>query len=153
MNIQQEDPGTTDVHALLLEHLADMRRHSPPESVHALDIDALRHPALTFWTVREKGELLGCGAIKQLDADSVEIKSMKTAPSHLRKGVARLLLNHMLAVASERNLKYLLLETGTPEAFDAARNLYKNLGFVECEPFADYQYDPYSVFMRYELVS
>ncbi|MFK7860559.1 MAG: GNAT family N-acetyltransferase [Granulosicoccus sp.] len=151
MKIQEEDPGTTDVRALLLEHLAAMRTHSPPESVHALDIDALRLPAITFWTVRENDELLGCGGLKQLNVESAEIKSMKTASAHHRKGVARLLLSHILDVAKERKLEYLLLETGTPEAFVPARRLYERHGFVECEPFADYKRDPYSVFMRCDI--
>jgi len=151
MKIQIEDPGATDVHALLLEHLADMREHSPPESVHALDLEALRVPALTFWTIRDSGVLQGCGALKMLDGESAEIKSMKTATEHLRKGVARFLLHHIMAIAEERKLKYLLLETGTPDAFAPARKLYASLGFVESEPFADYERDPYSVFMRYTV--
>ncbi|ASJ72052.1 GNAT family N-acetyltransferase [Granulosicoccus antarcticus] len=153
MKIQEEDPGTDDVHALLLEHLADMHSHSPPESTHALDMVALRNPDITFWSVRDEGVLQGCGALKQLDAESAEIKSMKTAPAHLRKGVAQLLLSHMLEVAKTRGLKYLLLETGTPEAFTPARQLYARHGFVECEPFADYKLDPYSVFMRCDVAA
>ncbi|WP_088921861.1 GNAT family N-acetyltransferase [Granulosicoccus antarcticus] len=148
MNIQEEDPGTDDVHALLLEHLADMRIHSPLESIHALDIAALRMPAITFWTVRDEGVLQGCGALKQLDTELAEIKSMRTAPEHQRKGVANLLMHHILSVAAERELKYLLLETGTPDAYKPARLLYASHGFVECPPFADYKLDPYSVFMR-----
>lgn len=151
MIIQQEDPGITDVHALLLEHLTDMRKHSPPDSVHALDMAALRAPDITFWTVRDNGELQGCGALKQLDSDSAEIKSMKTAQAHQRKGVAGLLLSYMVTVAKQRELKFLLLETGSPDAFTPARELYKRHGFVECEPFADYTHDPYSVFMQLEL--
>ena len=148
MEIQEEDPRTADIHALLLEHLQDMRTHSPPESVHALDIEAIAAPEITFWTVRDNGALLGCGAIKMLDAESAEIKSMKTATAHRRKGVAQLLLNHIITVAKQRNLKRLLLETGTPDAFATARKLYARHGFVDCEPFADYIHDPYSVFMQ-----
>jgi len=151
MKIQEEDPGTPDVHALLLEHLADMRTHSPPESVHALDMEALRVPSVTFWTVRENGTLLGCGALKQLDTRTAEIKSMKTAPAHHRRGVARRLLRRILIVANERNIQQVFLETGSPEAFIPARKLYENHGFVECEPFADYKPDPYSVFMRFDV--
>ncbi|MFK7893070.1 MAG: GNAT family N-acetyltransferase [Granulosicoccus sp.] len=151
MKIQEEDPGTVDVHKLLLEHLADMRTHSPPESVHALDLAALRVPAITFWTIRDAGVLQGCGALKQLNNHSAEIKSMKTAPLHLRKGVAQRLLVHIIFVASQRQLTSLLLETGTPDAFAPARKLYENNGFVECEPFGEYQHDPYSMFMRCEL--
>jgi len=98
MNIEEEYPGTADVHTLLLEHLADMRIHSPPESVHALDLSALREPNITFWAVREEGLLKGCGAIKQLNVNSAEIKSMKTAAAHLRKGVAELLLRHIISM-------------------------------------------------------
>jgi putative acetyltransferase len=152
MKIYEEDPSTVDVQKLLLEHLADMRTHSPPESVHALDIEELRGPAITFWTVRENDVLLGCGALKTLDSESAEIKSMKTAQNHQRKGVARLLLQHMMTVAADRSLKFLLLETGTPDAFEPARRLYASHGFVECDPFADYRQDPYSVFMQRTLV-
>lgn len=151
LKIQQEDPVATDIHALLLEHLEDMRTHSPPDSVHALDMAALRDPLITFWTVRENDVLLGCGALKTLNAESAEIKSMKTAPAHQRKGVARLLLQHILKIAAERNLKFVLLETGTPDAFAPARKLYTNHGFVECEPFADYCSDPFSIYMRHAL--
>jgi len=151
MNIEEEYPGTADVHTLLLEHLADMRIHSPPESVHALDLSALREPNITFWAVREEGLLKGCGAIKQLNVNSAEIKSMKTAAAHLRKGVAELLLRHIISIGKERNIKFLLLETGTPKAFAPARKLYEKHGFVECEPFDQYTPDPYSVFMRLEL--
>ncbi len=148
MEIQKENPRTADIQALLLEHLEDMRTHSPPESVHALDMEAITAPEITFWSVRDNGVLLGCGAIKMLDAESAEIKSMKTATAHQRKGVAQLLLNHIITVAKQRNLKRLLLETGTPDAFAPARKLYAKHGFVECEPFADYSPDPYSVFMQ-----
>ncbi len=153
MKIQQQDPGEIDVHTLLLEHLADMHTHSPPESAHALDLAALRMPAITFWTVRDNGVLLGCGALKQLDAGSAEIKSMKTAPAHERKGVASLLLEHIVAVAKTRKLHSLLLETGTPAAFIPAQKLYTRHGFVECPPFGDYKIDPYSVFMRLDIAA
>lgn len=151
VKIQIEDPVTADVQSLLLEHLADMRIHSPPESVHALDIDSLRQNDITFWTVRDQGVLFGCGALKQLDAISAEIKSMKTANAHVRKGVARALLSHVIAAAKEQNLKSLLLETGSPDAFMPARELYTQFGFVECDPFAAYVLDPYSVFMQLKL--
>lgn len=151
MKIQEEDPGIIDVHTLLLEHLADMRKHSPPESVHALDLAALRTPAITFWTVRDNNVLQGCGALKQLNNKSAEIKSMKTATRHQRKGIANLLLSHMVAVAKKRDLSSLSLETGTPDAFIPARQLYASFGFVECPPFGDYGHDPYSVFMRLDI--
>jgi len=121
--------------------------HSPPESVHALDIEALRKPEITFWTVWESGELLGCGALKELNSQHAEIKSMRTSSRHLRRGVAKNLLNHILEEAKRRGYSRLSLETGSMEAFEPARKLYANFGFTYCEPFADYVEDPYSVFM------
>ena len=128
-----------------------MALHSPPESVHALDIDALRKPEITFWTAWEKDELLGCGALKQLDAQHAELKSMRTSSAHLRKGVAKSLLNHILAVARQRSYRRLSLETGSMAAFAPARTLYAQSGFTLCKPFADYIEDPNSVFMTREL--
>jgi len=128
-----------------------MALHSPPESVHALDIEGLRKPDITFWSVWEGGELLGCGALKELDSQHAEIKSMRTSSSHLRRGVAKYLLNYMLEEARRRGYSRVSLETGSMEAFEPARQLYANFGFTYCEPFADYVEDPYSVFMTREL--
>ena len=124
-----------------------MHEYSPPESVHALDLEALRHPSITFWTAWEGSDLLGCGALKQLDSTQAELKSMRTASAHLRKGVARAMLRHILAEARARGLRRVNLETGTPAPFAAAQKLYASEGFVECGPFADYVLDPYSLFM------
>jgi len=152
MHIREDDLRGADVVALLQAHLDDMHRHSPPESVHALDLDALRRPEITFWTMRDDGGgLMGCGALKQLDAGHGEIKSMRTAAAHLRKGVAATLLRHVLRTARARGYRRLSLETGAPEAFAPARALYAGFGFVECGPFADYAEDPWSVFMTLEL--
>ncbi len=151
MKIKIDDLEGSEIHALLREHLQSMALHSPPESGHALDIEALREPGITFWTVWESGELLGCGALKELDSQHAEIKSMRTSASHLRKGVARNLLNYMLEEAKRRGYKRLSLETGSAEAFEPARRLYADFGFTYCEPFADYVEDPYSVFMTREL--
>ena len=151
MNIKIDDLKGSEIHKLLQEHLQSMRLHSPPESIHALDIEALRKPEITFWTVWESGELLGCGALKELDAEHAEIKSMRTSTLHLRKGVAKNLLNHILEEAERRGYNWLSLETGSMEAFEPARKLYANFGFTYCEPFADYVEDPNSVFMAREL--
>ena len=152
MHIREDDLRGADVVALLQAHLDDMHRHSPPESVHALDLDALRRPEITFWTMRDEGgALMGCGALKQLDAGHGEIKSMRTAAAHLRRGVAATLLRHVLRTARARGYRRLSLETGAPEAFAPARALYARFGFVECGPFADYAEDPWSVFMTLEL--
>ena len=151
MDIKIDDLKGPEIYELLQEHLRSMRLHSPPESVHALDIEGLREPDITFWTVWEDGELLGCGALKELDSRHAEIKSMRTSTSHLRKGVAKKLLKHILEEAKRRGYSRLSLETGSMGAFEPARNLYADFGFTYCEPFADYVEDPNSVFMTREL--
>lgn len=153
MNIKIDDLTGPEILALLQEHLRSMALHSPPESVHALDVEALRQSEVTFWTAWERGELLGCGALKELDARHAEIKSMRTSSSHLRKGVARSLLEHLIQEARRRGYSRLSLETGSTEPFKPARELYAAFGFTFCEPFADYVEDPYSVFMTKELIS
>ncbi|HEY4283288.1 MAG TPA: GNAT family N-acetyltransferase [Chthoniobacterales bacterium] len=140
-----------EITALLQEHLANMYLHSPPESVHALSIEELRSPNITFWSVWEDDELLGCGALKELDPQHGEIKSMRTASRHLRKGVALAMLNHMIAEAKRRGYRRLSLETGSMAAFEPARKLYQKTGFTHCLPFADYIEDPNSVFMTMTL--
>jgi putative acetyltransferase len=151
MEIKIDDLKGPEIAALLEEHLQSMFLHSPPESVHALDIEALRQPEITFWTVWESGELLGCGALKELDSQHAEIKSMRTSSPHLRKGVAKRLLIHILEEAQRRGYSRLSLETGSMEVFEPARQLYAKSGFTYCEPFADYIEDPNSVFMTKEL--
>ncbi|KGJ97354.1 GNAT family N-acetyltransferase [Colwellia psychrerythraea] len=132
---------------LLEEHHQDMLIHSPPTSVHALDLSALSQIGVTFWSVWSNNELAGCGALKELDSSHGEIKSMRTAKNFLRQGVAKLLLEHMVEQASTRGYQYLSLETGTMAAFLPAQKLYQQLGFEVCQPFANYQQDPYSTFM------
>lgn len=147
MHIRQDGLSGSEVHALLQEHLSGVALHSPPESIHALDIDALRRPGITFWTAWEDGRLLGCGALKALGAGHGEIKSMRTASAHLRRGVARQLLAHIVEQARQHGYRRLSLETGSAVAFEPARRLYAGFGFSCCGPFADYVEDPYSVFM------
>ncbi len=151
MNIKIDDLRGPEIYELLQEHLRSMRRSSPPESAHALDIEGLRQPEITFWTVWEKGELLGCGALKELDSQHGEIKSMRTSSRHLRKGVARNLLKHIIEEAQRRGYRRLSLETGSTAAFEPALKLYASFGFARCEPFADYAEDSFSVFMTKEL--
>ena len=151
MDIRIDDLHGPEIARLLQEHLDEMFLHSPPESVHALDLETLRRPEITFWTVWKDGALMGCGALKALDASHGEIKSMRTASDHLRKGVAATLMRHILRVARERGYRRLSLETGSPDAFLPARAMYERFGFEECGPFADYVEDPYSVFMTIEL--
>ena len=137
--------------ALLAEHLADVARHSPPESVHALDVGELRGPDVTVWTAWEGSDLLGCGALKEIDLRHGEIKSMRTASAHLRRGVGSAILEHLIGEARFRGYRRLSLETGSMEAFAPARRLYARFGFEPCAPFADYRPDPYSVYMTLNL--
>ena len=151
MNIKVDDLSGSDIRELLLEHLQSALLYSPPESVHALDVEGLKKPEITFWAAWENDELLGCGALKKLDSQHGEIKSMRTAAQHLRKGVATSLLIHIIEEARRRGYSRLSLETGSMEAFAPARKLYAGFGFTYCGPFADYVTDPYSVFMTREL--
>ncbi len=151
MEIKVDDLNGHEVSQLLLEHLHSMRRISPLESVHALDVDGLRRPDVTFWTVWDNGELLGCGALKELDHGHGEVKSMRTAARHLRQGVARKLLEHILDEARRRGYRRLSLETGSQKEFEPAHKLYTASGFTFCSPFADYVDDPNSVFMTRDL--
>lgn len=151
MNIKIDDLRGVEVFALLKEHLDDMNSRSPQESVHTLDIEDLRKPEITFWTVWEGEELLGCGAIKELDSKHGEIKSMRTSLSHLRKGVAKFVIEHIITESDQRGYTRLSLETGSMKAFEPARKLYAKFGFEYCEPFSDYKLDPNSVFMTKEV--
>ena len=156
ISIDRDDPLRRDVHELLSEHLADMFATSPAESVHALDHSALSAPSIAFWTAREDGNLLGCGALKLLDSPSGparhgELKSMRTTASARGRGVATRLLLHILDDARSRNLERIYLETGTENYFAPARRLYARNGFTECQPFAEYRHDPNSVFMELRL--
>jgi putative acetyltransferase len=151
MKIQLDDLTGPEIHELLQQHLQSMALHSPPESIHALDVNALSQPQITFWTAWDNSELLGCGALKELDARHAEIKSMRTASAHLRKGVANAMLAHIIDEAKQRGYQRLSLETGSAEAFEPARRLYAAFGFEFSEPFADYVLDPYSVFMTLDV--
>jgi len=151
MQIQLDDPARPDVFALLEEHLAHMHELSPPESVHALDVNKLKQPDITFWTVRDGSTLLGCGALKELSPEHGEVKSMRTPASLRRRGAGRAMLLHILAKARSRGYRRLSLETGPAEGFLAAQRLYQSVGFECCGPFADYKLDPYSVFMTIAL--
>lgn len=148
MHIRTQDPATPDITALLNQHLDEMRAISPPESKHALDIEGLRAPDITFWSVRNNDNaLMGCGALKRLDTTHAEIKSMRTDPAHRRKGVAGALLTHIINHAQSQQLTRLSLETGSQDHFAPARALYARHGFTICAPFASYTEDPNSVFM------
>jgi putative acetyltransferase len=147
-HISIDDPRTPDVRALLERHLEFANLHSPPEDVHALDVDGLLDPALTFFSARrDTGELLGVGALKQLDARHAELKSMHTALAARGRGVGLAMVAHLIGVARDRGVRRVSLETGTMAAFAPARALYGSVGFRQCAPFADYRQSPNSVCM------
>lgn len=151
MQIEPDDPARPDVYALLDEHLRQMHALSPPESVHALDVHKLKCPDISFWTVRDGALLLGCGALKELDPQHGEVKSMRTPQQHRRRGAGRAVLAHIVAVARARGYQRLSLETGSAQAFLPARRLYESFGFGYCGPFGDYVADPHSTFMTLRL--
>jgi putative acetyltransferase len=151
VQIRVDDLRGAQIIRLLEEHLRNMHEITPAESVHALDLSGLRRPEVTMWSAWEGAELLGCGALKALDERHGELKSMRTARAHLRKGVASGILRVMLAEAKKRSYRRLSLETGSMAAFEPARTLYSRFGFQPCGPFADYTDDPNSYFMTLEL--
>jgi putative acetyltransferase len=151
MEIAVDDLTSPQIAALLQEHLDDMHATTPPGSVHALDLAALRRPGITFWSAYDGPALLGCGALKELDASTAEIKSMRTASTAKRRGVASALLGHILAEARGRGYAELFLETGSGPFFAPARALYTKFGFEPCPPFADYTDDPHSSYFRLTL--
>jgi GNAT superfamily N-acetyltransferase len=151
VRIVTADLDDARVRALLEEHLTTARATSPPCSAHALDLTGLRAPELTVWAAWEGDVLLGVGALKELAPDHGEIKSMHTARAHRRRGIGAAILRHIVAAARARNMARLSLETGSAPYFAPARALYREHGFVECPPFADYVEDPHSVFMTRTL--
>ena len=147
MKIQTDDLSGEAIAKLLAEHGQDMLSHSPEESAHFLDLDALKAPDVTFYSAWIDGELAGCGALKALGDSHGEVKSMRTKSTHLRQGVAAAILSHILEQAKNRDYTRLSLETGSMAVFEPAQKLYQRFGFDYCEPFDSYVVDPYSVFM------
>ncbi|MEO7447165.1 MAG: GNAT family N-acetyltransferase [Humibacillus sp.] len=151
MHITADDLTDPAVIALLDGHVSQLRSISPPESTHALDLDGLRAPGVSFWAAREGNEVLGCGALTEVEPGHGEVKSMRTAPAARRRGVARAVLAAILDEARRRDLTQLSLETGSADFFAPARSLYAAHGFVECGPFGSYGLDPHSTFMTLKL--
>jgi putative acetyltransferase len=151
VKIKIDDLTGAAIVQLLQAHLQNLTAITPPGSMHALDLEALRKPEITFWSVWQGEELAGCGALKELDKEHAEIKSMRTAAAHLRKGVASSLLEHIIGEARGRKYRRLSLETGAADSFEPARRLYAKFGFKNCGPFVGYVDDPNSVFMTREL--
>jgi putative acetyltransferase len=152
LDIALDNPRAADVRALLERHLEFANTHSPPEDVHALDVDALLHPSVMFYSCRVDGSVLAVGALKELGGGHAELKSMHTAVEARGQGVGRAMVEHLLAVARARGFDRLSLETGTMEAFAPARSLYASAGFTPCEPFGDYRPGRNSMFMTLVLV-
>lgn len=152
MQIRVDDLQGPEVASLLRAHLDYAETHSPPRSIHALDLDALRSAEITFWTAWDGGILLGCGALRELESLHGEIKSMHSAAEHRRRGVAAGLLTTILDAARRRSYRRLSLETGSMEGFAPARALYSRFGFAEAATFGSYVADPNSVFMTLDLL-
>ena len=150
-HIREDDLTGERIINFLREHMNNMQEISPPESIHALDLTGLRSPEITFWSVWQEDELLGCGALKELDSETGEVKSMRTVVEHRGKGVGSRVLKHILQEAKRRGYTSLNLETGSQPEFAPARGLYERYGFGYRGPFADYTEDPNSVFMTKRL--
>lgn len=151
LEIRRDDLTGPEIIALLEEHLRCMAMISPPESRHALDLDGLRRPGISFWTIWNGADLAGCGALKELTREHAEIKSMRTAYAYQRKGIASEMVRHIVAEAKRRGYRRLSLETGSMPYFEPARRLYASFGFRHCPPFGSYTLDPNSVFMTREI--
>jgi putative acetyltransferase len=151
LTFRVDDLSGAPTQALVRRHLAGMHENSPPESVHAFDLDKLRDPSVTFWTAWDGDAVAAMGALKRLDADNGEIKSMRVADAWLGKGVGRAMLEHILKEARAKGFRTLWLETGSTPAFEPALRLYESAGFVFCGPFGPYKDDPFSRFMTLSL--
>jgi putative acetyltransferase len=151
MKIIKDDLTGREIAEFLEEHITEMRAVSPPESKHALDLDGLRQPEITFWTVWDQDQLVACGAIKELCSTHGEIKSMRVSGSHRKAGIASALMQHIISEAARRGYTRLSLETGSMAFFKPAHRLYAKFGFVPSAPFGSYKADPNSVFLTKEL--
>jgi putative acetyltransferase len=150
-DVRTDDLRGPEIAELLTEHLRSLAEVTPRESMHALNLDELRKPEITFWSIWQGQAIVGCGALKELDAEHGEIKSMRTAAAHLRRGVASTILEHIISQAKRRGYRRLSLETGAMPYFKPAQSLYRKFGFTNCAPFADYFEDANSVFMTRKL--
>jgi putative acetyltransferase len=149
--ISLDDPSAPDVRRLLATHLAFARAPTPPEDAHALDVDGLLEEAVTFFSFRRDGRLLAVGALKRLDANHAEVKSMHTIEAARGQGIGRSMIEHLIAAARAAGYRQLSLETGSMGEFAPARALYASVGFKECGPFGDYRASPNSTYMTVAL--
>jgi len=151
--IAVDDPRIGDVRTLLDRHLAFAREVTPPDHVHAMEVDDLVDPDVTFFSARRDGVLLGVGALKRLDETHAELKSMHTSEATRGRGVGRAMVDHLLAVAADRRYQRVSLETGTMDSFAPARSLYTQVGFEPCAPFGEYTVNPFSACMTIDLTA
>lgn len=147
LTFRRDDLSGEPTRALVRRHLAGMHAHSPLCSVHALDIDSLRGPDIAFWSAWDDAAIVCMGALKRMDAERGELKSMRVADAYLGKGAGRAMLDHLIAEARASGMTGLWLETGSAAAFGPAIRLYETAGFTRCGPFAAYTADPFSIFM------
>ncbi len=152
IEVRPDDLSSAEVQALIAEHLAGMHGNSPPGHVHALAIEGLQRPEITFWSAWEEDRLCGCGGLKELDRHSGEIKSMRTRARFLRRGVGQAILDEIFSTARSRGYQRLYLETGTGDAFEPSHRLYLKNGFDWCGSFGDYRATDFNVFMTREMV-
>lgn len=151
MEIKVDNLTNSSVIQLLDEHIKSMSQQSPAESKYTLDLEGLKKPEITFWSAWEDHELLGFWALHEIDLQHGEIKSLKTSPVHLKKGVAYNIVNYIIEEAKKRGYKRISLETGPMETFAPAINLYRKFGFEYCEPFANYKKSDFNFFMTLPL--
>jgi putative acetyltransferase len=151
LDIRIADPRMGAVRDLVTRHLSGMHENSPPESVHALGIEALADPSVRFWAAWAGADLAGIGALKALDEQRAEIKSMRVADAFLGRGVGRRMLQHIVADARARGIRSVWLETGSTPEFTPAVRLYESEGFTQCPPFPPYLPDPFSLFLTLPL--
>lgn len=151
MDLREGGLDDSQVIALVTHHQAEARATTPQDNAHAMGVEGLRHPDISFWGAWEGSDLLGIGALRQLSPDHGEIKSMRTAPGHLRRGVGRAILAHLVALARTRGYRRLSLETGTAPMFDAANRMYEAAGFADGPVFGGYPESPHNRFMTLPL--
>ena len=151
MRIEPADLDSRAFAALMAEHQAAMQATAPLESQHALDLSGLKQAHVRVWVMHDGDALLGCGALQRLDDAHVEVKAMRTSRTHLRRGVGKTLLAHLLQEARVSGYSQASLETGSMDYFAPARRMYADAGFVACGPFADYLDDPNSTYMTRAL--
>ncbi len=151
VEVRVDDLSTAEVQALVAEHLAGMHGNTPPGHVNALALEGLRAADITFWSAWQGSELCGCGALRELDGETGEVKSMRTRAAYVRQGVGQAVLDEIIRTSKDRGYRRLYLETGTGEAFAAAHSLYMRNGFAWCGAFGDYKASEFNVFMVMDL--